>query len=183
MGVKPNIVLDTMLRHNIPPENVFLCSDNDTAGNEFAQRLQEQYPDMKRVITPDTYKDWNDMLRCIPKQVEHETEKKEVQQTNMQYYGNEMWNKATDNRDKNLVTIQAADFARLQKQLDNSGINYYAYARDNSVIMAINDKDIEWLFPPNPTDLILRPKKTSSVQRSIVIFRRKSTFPLTVTLC
>ena len=63
MGVKPNIVLDTMLRHNISPENVFLCSDNDTAGNDFAQRLQEQYPDMKRVITPDTYKDWNDMLR------------------------------------------------------------------------------------------------------------------------
>ena len=71
MGVKPNIVLDTMLRHNISPENVSLCSDNDTAGNEFAQRLQEQYPDMKRVITPDTYKDWNDMLRGIPKAVEH----------------------------------------------------------------------------------------------------------------
>jgi len=42
------------------------------------------------------------------------------------------------------VTIQAADFARLQEQLDRSGINYYAYARDNSVIMAINDKDVEW---------------------------------------
>ena len=144
MGVKPNIVLDTMLRHNISPENVFLCSDNDTAGNDFAQRLQEQYPDMKRVITPDTYKDWNDMLRGIPKAVEHETEKKEVQQTDMQRYGNEMWHKATDNRDKSLVTIQAADFAGLQEQLDNSGINYYAYARDNSVIMAINDKDVEW---------------------------------------
>lgn len=144
MGVKPNIVLDTMLRHNISPENVLLCSDNDTAGNDFAQRLQEQYPDMKRVITPDTYKDWNDMLRGIPKAVEHETEKKEVQQTDMQRYGNEMWHKATDNRDKSLVTIQAADFARLQEQLDNSGINYYAYARDNSVIMAINDKDVEW---------------------------------------
>ena len=152
MGVKPNIVLDTMLRNNISPDQVFLCSDNDTAGNEFAQRLQEQYPDMKRVITPDTYKDWNDMLRGIPKAVEHETEKKEVhetekkevQQTDMQRYGNEMWHKATDNRDKSLVTIQAADFARLQEQLDNSGINYYAYARDNSVIMAINDKDIEW---------------------------------------
>lgn len=144
MGVKPNIVLDTMLRHNIPPENVFLCSDNDTAGNEFAQRLQEQYPDMKRVITPDTYKDWNDMLRGIPKAVEHETDKKEVQQTDMQRYGNEMWHKATDNRDKSLVTIQTADFERLQEQLDDSGINYYAYARDNSVIMAINDKDIEW---------------------------------------
>ena len=144
MGVKPNIVLDTILRNNISPDHVFLCSDNDTAGNEFAQRLQEQYPDMKRVITPDTYKDWNYMLRGIPKAVEHETEKKEVDTTSMQYYGNEMWNKATDNRDKSLVTIQAADFARLQEQLDNSGINYYAYARDNSVIMAINDKDIEW---------------------------------------
>lgn len=144
MGVKPNIVLDTMLRNNISPDHVFLCSDNDTAGNEFAQRLQEQYPDMKRVITPDTYKDWNDMLRGIPKTVEHETDKKEVQQTDMQRYGNEMWHKATDNRDKSLVTIQAADFARLQEQLDRSGINYYAYARDNSVIMAINDKDIEW---------------------------------------
>ena len=144
MGVKPNIVLDTMLRHNIAPENVFLCSDNDTAGNEFAQRLQEQYTDMKRVITPDTYKDWNGMLRGIPKAAEHETDKKEVQQTDMERYGNEMWHKATDNRDKSLVTIQAADFARLQEQLDNSGINYYAYARDNSVIMAINDKDIEW---------------------------------------
>lgn len=144
MGVKPNIVLDTMLRHNISPENVFLCSDNDTAGNEFAQRLQEQYPDMKRVITPDTYKDWNDMLRGIPKAVEHETEKKEVQQTDMQRYGNEMWHKATDNRDKSLVTIQTADFERLQEQLDDSGINYYAYAHDNTVIMAINDKDVEW---------------------------------------
>ena len=145
MGVKPSIVLDTMLRHNIAAENVFLCSDNDTAGNEFAQRLQEQYPDMKRIITPDTYKDWNDMLRGIPKVVEQETEKKEVDSVaDLITYGNQMWHKATDNRDKSLVTIQAADFARLQEQLDNSGINYYAYARDNSVIMAINDKDVEW---------------------------------------
>ena len=45
----------------ISPENVFLCSYNDTAGNDFAKRLQEQYPDMKRVVTPDTYKDWNDI--------------------------------------------------------------------------------------------------------------------------
>ena len=145
MGVKPSIVLDTMLRHNIAAENVFLCSDNDTAGNEFAQRLQEQYPDMKRIITPDTYKDWNDMLRGIPKVVEQETEKKEVDSmADLITYGNQMWHKATDNRDKSLVTIQAADFARLQEQLDRSGINYYAYARDNSVIMAINDKDVEW---------------------------------------
>ena len=144
MGLKPSIVLDTMLRHNISPENVVICSDNDEKGNLFASRLMEQYPDMKRIITPDIYKDWNDMLLGIPKAVEHETDKKEVQRTDMQRYGNEMWHKATDNRDKSLVTIQAADFARLQEQLDRSGINYYAYARDNSVIMAINDKDVEW---------------------------------------
>lgn len=138
MGVKSNIVLDTMARHDISPENVFLCSDNDTAGNEFADRLREEYPDMKRIITSDTYKDWNDMLRGIPKITE---QKKEA---DMQLYGNKMWNDATDNRDKSLVTIQAADFARFQEQLDNSGINYYAYARDNYVIMAINDKDVEW---------------------------------------
>ena len=75
MGVKPNIVLDTMRRHNISPENVFLCSDNDTAGNDFAQHLQEEYPEMKRIATPDTYKDWNDMLRRIPKITEQRNEK------------------------------------------------------------------------------------------------------------
>ncbi len=42
------------------------------------------------------------------------------------------------------MTIQAADFARLQEQLENAGINYYAYAHGKSVIMAINDKDVEW---------------------------------------
>lgn len=144
MGVKPNIVLDTMLRHNISPENVFLCSDNDTAGNEFAQRLQEQYPDMKRVVTPDTYKDWNDMLRGIPKVAEQEN-KKEADRNNMQYYGNEVWNKATDNRDKSLVTVRLSDFQRVRETLEKSGINYYAYEMNGAVRMAVNDKDIDWL--------------------------------------
>ena len=121
MGVKPSIVLDTMLRHNIAPENVFLCSDNDTAGNEFARRLQEQYPDMKRIITPDTYKDWNDMLRNIPKQieVEQETKTKEVDSVaDLMTYGNKMWNNATDNRDKSLISMQLADFQRVQEMLE-----------------------------------------------------------------
>ena len=144
MGVKPNIVLDTMLRHNIPPEKVFLCSDNDTAGNDFAQRLQEQYPDMKRVVTPDTYKDWNDMLRGIPKTVEQENEKKEVQQTTMQTYGNRMWNDATDNRDKSIVSVSVHDFPRVQEQIEQAGLNYYGYVQNDSVIMAVNDKDLEW---------------------------------------
>ena len=148
MGVKPNIVLDTMLRHNISPENVFLCSDNDTAGNEFARRLQEQYPDMKRIITPDTYKDWNDMLRNIPKQieVEQETKTKEVDSVaDLMTYGNKMWNNATDNRDKSLISMQLADFQRVQEMLEKSGINYYAYEMNSTVRMAVNDKDTDWL--------------------------------------
>lgn len=148
MGVKPNIVLDTMLRHNIAPENVFLCSDNDMAGNEFARRLQEQYPDMKRIVTPDTYKDWNDMLRDIPKQieVEQETKTKEVNSVaDIIIYGNKMWNNATDNRDKSLISMQLADFQRVQEMLEKSGINYYAYEMNSTVRMAVNDKDTDWL--------------------------------------
>ena len=146
MGVKPNIVLDTMLRHNISPENVFLCSDNDTAGNDFAKRLQEQYPDMKRVVTPDTYKDWNDMLRGIPKQVEQKTEKKEADSVaDLITYGNRMWNDATDNRDKSLISMPLTDFQRVQDALERSGINYYAYEMNGTVRMAVNDKDTDWL--------------------------------------
>lgn len=139
MGVKPNIVLDTMRRHNISPENVFLCSDNDTAGIEFADRLREEYPEMKRIITSDTYKDWNDMLRGIPKTTE---QKKEA---DMQLYGNKMWNDATDNRDKSLISMQSSDFQRVQDALENSGINYYAYEMNGTVRMAVNDKDTDWL--------------------------------------
>lgn len=139
MGVKPNIVLDTMLRHNISPENVFLCSDNDTAGNEFAQRLQEQYPDMKRVITPDTYKDWNDMLRGIPKAVEHETEKKEVDSVaDLITFGNRMWNDATDNRDKSLISMQLADFQRVRDTLERSGIKRYDEAQFGEMLSLVN---------------------------------------------
>ncbi len=139
MGVKSNIVLDTMARHDISPENVFLCSDNDTAGNEFADRLREEYPDMKRIVTPDTYKDWNDMLRGISKITE---QKKEA---DMQLYGNKMWNDATDNRDKSLISMQSSDFQRMQGALEKSGINYYAYEMNGTVRMAVNDKDVDWL--------------------------------------
>lgn len=145
MGVKPNIVLDTMVRYGIAPQNVYLCSDNDEAGNDFADRLREQYPEMKRIATPDTYKDWNDMLRGIPKVVEQEKDKKEADRNNMQYYGNEMWNKATDNRDKSLVTVRLSDFQRVQETLEKTGINYYAYEMNGTVRMAVNDKDIDWL--------------------------------------
>ena len=142
MGVKPQTVIDTMERYGITPDRVYLCSDNDRAGNEFAERLMTEYPDMKRIVTPDTYKDWNDMLRGIPKHKEQENDKKEVRQTNMQIYGNKIWNDATDNRDKSIITVQAGDFAKLQEQLERAGINYCAYDRGNSVVIAVNDKDV-----------------------------------------
>ena len=146
MGLKPSIVLDTMLRHNISPENVIICSDNDEKGNLFAERLMEQYPDMKRVITPDTYKDWNDMLRGIPKAVEQKTEKKEADSVaDLITYGNRMWNDATDNRDKSLISMPLSDFQRVQDTLERSGINYYAYEMNGTVRMAVNDEDTDWM--------------------------------------
>ena len=81
---------------------------------------------MKRIITPDTYKDWNDMLRNIPKQieVEQETKTKEVDSVaDLMTYGNKMWNNATDNRDKSLISMQLAEFQRVQEMLEKSGIN------------------------------------------------------------
>lgn len=63
MGVKPATVTETMKRYNIKPENVYLCSDNDEAGNKFANSLIEQYPDMKRIATNGGIKDWNDLLK------------------------------------------------------------------------------------------------------------------------
>lgn len=137
MGVKPNIVLDTMKRHNIAPENIYICSDNDTAGNDFADRLRAQYPDIKRISTPDRYKDWNDMLRGAEREVKNLAER--------QFYGNKAWNDATDNRDKSLVTVSINDFDRLRTQLENAGMNYYGYARGDSVVMAVNDGDVDTL--------------------------------------
>jgi len=102
MGVKPNVVVDTMKRHNIAPENIYICSDNDKAGNDFEKRLQQQYPDMKRISTPEKYKDWNDMLRGAEREVDKLAER--------QFYGNRAWNDATDNRDKSLVTVSIPDF-------------------------------------------------------------------------
>ena len=137
MGVKPNVVLEIMKRHNISPENVYLCSDNDTAGNDFADRLSRQYPEMQRILTPDKYKDWNDMLRGIEREVEKLAER--------QFYGNKTWNDATDNRDKSLVTVSVHDFDRLRTQLENAGMNYYGYVHNDSVVMAVNDRDVDML--------------------------------------
>lgn len=137
MGVKPNIVVDTMKRHGISPQNIYLCSDNDKAGNDFAKKLQQQYPDMKRISTPEKYKDWNDMLRGVEREVGKLAER--------QFYGNKTWNDATDNREKSIVSVSIHDFEKLRQQLENAGMNYYGYARGDSVIMAVNDRDVDTL--------------------------------------
>ncbi len=137
MGVKPSIVLDTMNRCGIFSENVYLCSDNDDAGKLFAERLMSEYPQMKRIVPEDKYKDWNDMLRGIQNEKERESK--------MNTYGNKMWNDATDNREKSLISMNEDTFVKLKSQLDNSSINYFAYAKESKVVMAVNDKDLNWL--------------------------------------
>lgn len=46
-GVKPSVVTETMKRYAISPENIYLCTDNVKAGNEFAEKLIARYPAMK----------------------------------------------------------------------------------------------------------------------------------------
>ncbi|MDE5557322.1 MAG: toprim domain-containing protein, partial [Ruminococcus sp.] len=136
MGVKPNTVIETMKRYGILPKNVFICSDNDNAGNKFFQRLKTEFPQINRTKSDENFKDWNDMLRKIPMQ--KETEK-------MVVYGNKIWNDATDNRDKTLVSMPENEFEKMRNLLNNSGMNYFAYAKSGTVVMAVNDKDLNWL--------------------------------------
>ena len=63
----------------------------------------------------------------------------------MEVYGNKTWNDATDNRDKTLVSMAEETFHHIEKQLENAGINYFAYSKDNKAVMAVNDKDLDWL--------------------------------------
>ena len=144
MGLKPSIVFDTVLRYNIPPQNVFLCSDNDEKGNQFAERLMSEYPDMKRIVTPDTYKDWNDMLRGIPKKEIDTEQKTEVKKEadRMAAIGNEYWNSATDNRDKAVISMSVEDFSALFQKLEDSGLNYRAYRVASGFKMAVNVADV-----------------------------------------
>ncbi|MGN0576942.1 MAG: toprim domain-containing protein, partial [Ruminococcus sp.] len=144
MGVKPQTVIDTMERYGISPDKVYLCSDNDRAGNEFAERLISEYPEMKRIVTPNTYKDWNDMLRGIPKKEIDTEQKTEVKKEadRMAAIGNEYWNSATDNRDKAVISMSVEDFRALFQKLEDSGLNYRAYRVASGFKMAVNAADV-----------------------------------------
>lgn len=127
-GVKPSVVEMTMQRYGIQPENIYICTDNDKAGNEFAERLISQYPAMKR-ITPQGAKDWNDILRG---RIER-----------MKLYGNTYWQEATDNRDKTVAIMREDTFRQLQETLDKSGLNYCAYSDGKNAMVAVNSSEVD----------------------------------------
>lgn len=127
-GVKPSVVTETMKRYAISPENIYLCTDNDKAGNEFAEKLIAQYPAMKRV-TPNGAKDWNDILQGG--------------MNKMKRYGNPYWQEATDNRDKTVAVMREDTFQQIQQALDKSGLNYCAYSDGSNTMIAVNSSEID----------------------------------------
>lgn len=126
-GVKPSVVTETMKRYAISPENIYLCTDNDKAGNEIAEKLIARYPAMKRV-TPNGAKDWNDILQG--------------RINKMKRYGNPYWQEATDNRDKTVAVMREDTFQQIQQALDKSGLNYCAYSDDSNTMIAVNSSEI-----------------------------------------
>ena len=127
-GVKPSVVTETMKRYAISPENIYLCTDNDKAGNEFAEKLIARYSAMKRV-TPNGAKDWNDILQG--------------RMNKMKRYGNPYWQAATDNRDKTVAIMREDIFQQIQQALDKSGLNYCAYSDGSNTMIAVNSSEID----------------------------------------
>ena len=127
-GVKPSVVTETMKRYAISPENIYLCTDNDKAGNEIAEKLIARYPAMKRV-TPNGAKDWNDILQG--------------RINKMKRYGNPYWQEATDNRDKTVAVMRKDTFQQIQQALDKSGLNYCAYSDGSNTMIAVNSSEID----------------------------------------
>lgn len=127
-GVKPSVVTETMKRYAISPENIYLCTDNDKAGNEFAEKLIARYPAMKRV-TPNGAKDWNDILQG--------------RMNKMKRYGNPYWQEATDNIDKTVAVMREDTFQQIQQALDKSGLNYCAYSDGSNTMIAVNSSEID----------------------------------------
>ena len=63
----------------------------------------------------------------------------------MTTYGNAYWNKATDNSSISVIPMREEAFLKLQPILEEAGLNYYAFAQNGALKMAVNDKDMDWL--------------------------------------
>lgn len=61
MALRMPMVESTMAIYNVDPERIFLCVDNDDAGNNFIKKMQEHYP--VKAYQPLDEKDWNDILK------------------------------------------------------------------------------------------------------------------------
>ncbi len=59
----------------------------------------------------------------------------------MEYYGNKTWNNATDNADKSIIPLHREHFQKMLPLLEQSGLNFYAYVKDDSAVLAVNEAD------------------------------------------
>lgn len=59
----------------------------------------------------------------------------------MEYYGNKTWNNATDNADKSIISLHREHFQKMLPLLEQSGLNFYAYVKDDSAVLAVNEAD------------------------------------------
>lgn len=75
-GVNENCVREIMQDYQVKPENLFICTDNDRAGNELYDKVVENYgvPKENRQVPPDNCKDWNAYL-CRVKNISEELKK------------------------------------------------------------------------------------------------------------
>lgn len=62
----------------------------------------------------------------------------------MTTFGNAYWNNATDNRYKSIISCDLSSYEDMNTKLETSGINYYGYILNESVRIAIDDKDLNW---------------------------------------
>ncbi len=81
-GLKDVTVEATVKRNGIAPENVYICSDNDAAGNKFAVKMREKYPQIKRITAGSQFKDWNDQLRGITVKIENIPRQQDISNNN-----------------------------------------------------------------------------------------------------
>ena len=137
MGVKPNVVFETLMRNNINPNSVYICSDNDEAGNRFYEDITEENTPMEsfhRIKTPDNFKDWNDMLRGIEK--DKEVEKVADRPTR----SDKIWFNMTDKEDILKVNISKAQLEMLAEEFDKYQLSFAASSKDDEAIFYIDKK-------------------------------------------
>ena len=133
-GVKSVTVEAFMNRKNIPPEKIFLCSDNDEKGNYFAKKLMEKYPNMKRVTTSDNFKDWNDQLRGI----EISALADKIEKPSFVIIGNTPY-KEIENRFFAKMSAEKAE--KIAAELEKNGVKFSGKVIDRQATLTLNKAD------------------------------------------